>query len=204
LANIVRHFEFVKASNLHVLWTQVVFYELNCYSQTPCAFTCNGSPFFSFNYHTPTTGLRKSHMKKFHRRPLVTLIQILSYLINTFIDSLWTTLVHHLTSISIDPVTNFNLVLANTASAPLHTCQTNYPTAYALVCRCVPCLPHTSPLSPRRASAILPKISWVVYPHHLKPHHRQPSIKPDRCRVPRIPRTLYTSPSQRASRLPAD
>jgi hypothetical protein len=41
-------------------------------------------------------------------------------------------------------------------------------------------------------------------PTPSQPHHRQPSVIPDRCRVPRIPRTLCTSASQRASRLPTD
>ena len=77
-----------------------------------------------------------------------------------------------MTSIPIDPVTNLNLVLANTVSAPLHTHQTTRPTTCALVCCCVTCLPHTSSLSPRRASAILAKISWGAHPHHLRPHCR--------------------------------
>jgi hypothetical protein len=114
-----------------------------------------------------------------------------SRLINTFVDSLWLTLVHHLTSIPIDPVTNFNLVLANTASAPVHTCQSNCLTAYALVCRCIPCLSHTSPLFSCQAFAILTKIHRVANPHHLRPHCRQPYVISDRCRVPRIPQTLY-------------
>jgi hypothetical protein len=80
------------------------------------------------------------NLKEFHRRPWVTLSQIHSCLINTLPDSLWLTLVHHLMSIPIDLVTDFNLVLANTASAPMHTGQTNCPTAYALVCHCVSCL----------------------------------------------------------------
>jgi hypothetical protein len=87
----------------------------------------------------------------------------------------------HLTSNPIDLVTNLNLVLANTASTPMHICQTNCLTACALVCRCVPCVPHALSLLPRRTSAILAKISWVAYPHHLKPHCRQPLVIPDRC-----------------------
>lgn len=98
-------------------------------------------------------------------------------------------------SISIDPVTNLNPILANTASAPLHTHLTTCLTACALVCRRVPCLPHASPLLPRRASAILAKIYRVANPHHLRPHCRQPSVNPDRCRVPRISRTLTSSPT---------
>ena len=77
----------------------------------------------------------------------------------------------------------------------LHTHLTTCLTACALVCRCVPCLPHASPLLPRRAFAILAKISWVANPHHLRPHCRQPSVIPDRCRVPRISRTLTSSPT---------
>jgi hypothetical protein len=37
---------------------------------------------------------------------------------NTFSNSSWSTLVHHVKSILIEPITNLNLVLANTASAP--------------------------------------------------------------------------------------
>jgi hypothetical protein len=98
------------------------------------------------------------NLKEFTVAPWVTLSQIHSYLINTFADSFCPTLIHHLMSIPIDIVTNFNLVLANIASAPLHTYQTNWSTAHALVCHCVPCLPHTSPLFSCRASAILAKI----------------------------------------------
>jgi hypothetical protein len=97
---------------------------------------------------------------------------------NTFSDSPWSTPVHHVKSILIDSITNLNLVLANTATAPLHTRQTTCPTSSALVRCCVPCLPHASPLSPRRASAILAKISWVAYPHHLRPHYRSISRTP--------------------------
>ena len=114
---------------------------------------------------------------------------------STFSDSLWPTLVYHLMAIPIDLVTNLNPILVNTASAPLHTHLTTCLTACALVCRCVPCLPHASPLLPRRASAILAKISWVANPRHLRPHCRQPSVIPDRCRVPRISRTLTSSPT---------
>ena len=46
-------------------------------------------------------------------------------------------------------------------STPAHSSDHRLTTC-ALACRCVPCLPHTSPLSPRRASAILAKISWVA------------------------------------------
>ena len=56
-------------------------------------------------------------------------------------------------------------------STPAHSSDHRLTTC-ALVCHCVPCLPHASPLSPRRASAILAKISWVAHPHHLKPHCR--------------------------------
>ena len=114
---------------------------------------------------------------------------------STFSDSPWLTPVYYLTSISIDPVTNLNPILANTDSAPLHTYLTTCPTARALVRRRVPCLPHASPLLPRRASAILSKISSVANRHHLMPHCRQPSVIPDRCRVPRISRTLSSSPT---------
>ena len=90
-------------------------------------------------------------------------------------------------SMSIDSVTNLNPILANTASAPLHTYLTTCLTACALVCHCVPCLPHASSLLPRRASAILAKIYRVANPHHLRPHYRYPSVIPDQCRVPCIP-----------------
>jgi hypothetical protein len=110
------------------------------------------------------------NLKEFHRRPWITLSQIHSCLINTSADSLWPTPIHHLTSIQIHLVTNFNLVLANTASAPLHTCQTNCMTAYALVCCCIPCLPHASLLLSRRASTILAKIHRVANSNHLRPH----------------------------------
>jgi hypothetical protein len=90
----------------------------------------------------------------------------------TFSDSPWSTPVHHVKSILIDPITNLNLVLANTATTPLHTRQTTCPTSSALVCCCVPCLPYASSLSPRRSSAILSKIYRVANPRHLRPHCR--------------------------------
>jgi hypothetical protein len=69
---------------------------------------------------------------------------------------LWPTFVHHLTSIPIDPVTNFNLVHTNTVAAPLHTCQTNCLTAYALVSRAY--------RTPRRYSCIEHPQSWPRSP----------------------------------------
>ena len=98
-------------------------------------------------------------------------------------------------SISIDPVTNLNPILANTASAPLHTYLTTCLTACALVCRRVPCLPHASPLSPRRASAILAKIYWVANPHHLRPHCRPISQYPTDAEFHASLEPLCTSPN---------
>lgn len=56
-------------------------------------------------------------------------------------------------------------------STPAHM-SSHCLTAYALVCCRVSCLPHTSPLLPRRASAILAEIYRVAYRHHLRPHCR--------------------------------
>ena len=39
----------------------------------------------------------------------------------------------------------------------------------ALVCCCVPCLPHASPLSSRQASAVLVESPKVANPHHSTP-----------------------------------
>jgi hypothetical protein len=66
-------------------------------------------------------------LNELHRCLWITLSQIHSCLTNTSACSLWPTFVHHMMSILIDQITNFNLVLANTASAPLHTSQTNCP-----------------------------------------------------------------------------
>jgi hypothetical protein len=122
---------------------------------------------------------------------------------NTFSDSPWSTPVHHAKSILIDPITNLNLVLANTATAHLHTRQTTCPTSSALVRCCVPCLLHASPLSPRRASAILAKIYRVANPHHLRPHCRSISyIRTMSSSMPPLNHELQ--PESCASCLPAD
>jgi hypothetical protein len=162
----------------------------------------------SHNYNTPP--LSASHHLHFamctdHRRiygHVFSKSLTFQTLQNTFSDSTWSTPVHHVKSILIDPITNLNLVLANTATAPLHA-QTTCPTSSALVRCCVSCLPHASSLSPRRASAILAKIYQVANPHHLRPHCRSIShTRPMSSSTP--PPNHELQPESRASRLPAD
>jgi hypothetical protein len=69
----------------------------------------------------------------------------------------------------IDPVTNLNLVLANTASKPLHKYQTNCLIACALACCCVPyTLAHPSAEwnLPSDSSSTFNMTPWMISPLH--------------------------------------
>ena len=120
----------------------------------------------------------------------------------TFSDSSRSTLVHQLAP--IDPVTNLNPVLVNTASAPLHTLSDHMSDHQCLGLS--PCPVLTARLAAITASSLCcpGRVSRVANPHHSNPYCREPPVITGRCRVSRLHQTIGPQSDPRVSRYPAE